>query len=353
MNDQERRPRILLVGVGALGGVVAHELILAGHDVTLLTHDPDTARTLRISGLREVRSGRIVLPKVIEGAPAQGDHFDYVFLATQPTAIESAVPGLVDTIGDAGRFVCLQNGLCEERIAQFVPRNRIVGVVVAFGASAHGAGLCERTSTGGVVIGNLDGALDETLERLMHVLSVLGPARTTTNLIGIRWSKLAVNCAISTLGTIGGERLGVLLRLKFVRQLALRIIAEAVEVASALGVTLERLPGVPPLEWLARANHGQSMRGRLEVAARHGIALGIGTRYRWLRSSMLRAIERGKEPAVDYLNGEVTSRAQSLGIPTPVNSAAQNLVWAIARGEQPAAVSTLELLQSKVVEVGT
>jgi 2-dehydropantoate 2-reductase len=348
MNTQERGSKTLVVGVGALGGVVAHELISAGHDVTLLTHDPDTARTLRISGLREVRSGRVVLPKVIEGGVPAGEHFDYVLLATQPTAIASAMPGLVGTIGSEGRFVCLQNGLCEERIAQFVPRNRIVGAVVAFGASAHGAGLCERTSTGGVVIGNLDGALDESLERLTLVLSVLGPARTTTNLLGIRWSKLAVNCAISTLGTIGGERLGVLLRLKFVRQLALRIIAEAVEVATALGVTLERLPGVPPLEWLARGNPAQTMRARFEMAARHGVALGIGTRYRWLRSSMLRAIERGKEPAVDFLNGEVTARAQSLGIATPVNSAAQSLVWSIARGERRAAVSTLEVLKAQV-----
>lgn len=348
MTDVEHGPRILLVGVGALGGVIAHELILAGHDVTLLTHDLDLARTLRISGLREVRSGRVVLPKVIETAPMPCDCFDYVLLATQPTAVESVVPALAGAIGDAGRFVCLQNGLCEDRVAEIVPRNRVIGAVVAFGASAHGPGLCERTSTGGVVVGNLDGALDESLERLTHLLAVLGPARSTTNLAGIRWSKLAVNCAISTLGTIGGERLGVVLRKKNVRRLALRIVAEAVEVATALGVTLERLPGIPPLEWLARAEMDQSMRGRLEMVARHGIALGIGTRYRWLRSSMLRAIEQGKTPAVDYLNGEVTSRGSRLGIPTPVNDKARQLVWSIARGERTASAETLEALCAEV-----
>lgn len=348
MNDAEPRSRILLVGVGALGGVVGHELILAGQEVTLLTHDSDTARTLRISGLREVRTGRVVIPKVLEMVPEDGADYDFVLLATQPTAVEEVVPKLGGAIGNAGRFVCLQNGLCEERVAKYFPRNRIIGAVVAFGASAHGPGLCERTSTGGVVVGNLDGALDESLERLMRLLSVLGPTRTTTNLAGIRWSKLAVNCAISTLGTIGGVRLGALLRLNFVRQLALRIIGEAVDVATALGVTLERLPGVPPLEWLARGGNVQTMRGRLEMAARHGVALGIGTRYRWLRSSMLRAIERGRPPAVDYLNGEVTSRGKELGIPTPVNAAAQRFVWAIARGERPASVASLEALNREV-----
>jgi 2-dehydropantoate 2-reductase len=318
---------------------------LAGHDVTLLTHDPDIARTLRVSGLREVRSGRVVVPKVIEQAPPSGDHFDFVLLAMQPTAVESVVETLADAIGSHGRFVCLQNGLCEERVAQLVPRNRVVGAV---GASAHGAGLCERTSTGGVVLGNLDGALDETLERLSRIFAVLGSVRTTTNLAGIRWSKLAVNCAVSTLGTIGGERLGVLLRLKYARELALRIVAEAVEVASALGVTLERVPGLPPLEWLKRGGDMQSMRGRLESVARHGVAIGVGTRYRWLRSSMLRAIERGKTPAVDYLNGEVTRHGDSLGIPTPVNEAARQYVWSIARGERVAALATLEALAREV-----
>lgn len=327
---------------------MAHELLLGGYDVTLFTHDQDTARTLRISGLREVRTGRAVIPKVLQAVPVPGDHYDFVLLATQPTAVEEVVPKLSRAIGSEGRFVCLQNGLCEERVAQYVPRNRVIGAVVAFGASAHGAGLCERTSTGGVVVGNLDGALDEMLERLVQVFSLLGPTRTTTNLAGIRWSKLAVNCAISTLGTIGGERLGVLLRLNSVRRLALRIIGEAVDVATALGVNLERLPGVPPLEWLARGSNGQTMRGRLEIAARHGVALGIGTRYRWLRSSMLRAIERGRTPAVDYLNGEVTSRGAALGISTPVNAAAQRIVWSIARGERPASVATLEALAREV-----
>jgi len=349
MDTPEALAKILVVGVGALGGVIGHELCAVGHDVTLLTHDANTARVLRVSGLRDVRSGRIALPRVALGIPPEGEKYDFVFLATQPTAVENVVANLPQVLSDRGRFVCLQNGLCEERVAKIVPANRVIGAVVAFGASAHGPGLCERTSTGGFVLGNLDGALDETLEQLAHLLTPIGVARTTTNLRGIRWSKLAVNCAISTLGTIGGDRLGVLLRMKTARELALRIMAEAVEVATALGITLERLPGVPPLEWLARDKQEQSVRGRLEIAARHGVALGIGTRYRWLRSSMLRAIEQGKSPAVDYLNGEVTVRGKEVGVPTPVNALAQQVVWAIARGERNPSLATIEAMQQELM----
>lgn len=353
MDPREAREKILIVGAGALGGVIGHELSLLGHEVTLLTHDAETARVLRVSGLREVRSGRTVLPRVVLERPPPGETFDFVFLATQPTAVEAVVSRLPDVLASRGRYVCLQNGLCEERVAKLVSPNRVIGAVVSFGASAHGPGLCERTSTGGFVLGNLDGSVDETLEHLATVLSPLGLAKTTTNLRGIRWSKLAVNCAISTLGTIGGDRLGVLLRMKTARELALRIMAEAVEVATALGITLERLPGVPPLEWLAKGRKEQSVRARLEVAARHGVALGIGTRYRWLRSSMLRAIEQGKPPAVDFLNGEVTERGASVGVATPVNSLAQKVVWSIARGERQAALATIDAMYQELRPSGS
>ena len=57
---------------------------------------------------------------------------------------------------------------------------------------------------------------------------------------------------------------------------------------------------------------------------------------------MLSALERGRPPAVDFLNGEVVTRAQKHGIAAPVNEAVQRTVHAIARGE---ARSSMELLR--------
>ncbi|MEE2830253.1 MAG: ketopantoate reductase C-terminal domain-containing protein, partial [Myxococcota bacterium] len=69
------------------------------------------------------------------------------------------------------------------------------------------------------------------------------------------------------------------------------------------------------------------------LVAKHSLLLAVGTRYRRLRSSMLRAIERGRTPAVDFLNGEIVERGSSLEIPTPFNARARDLVHAMARGE--------------------
>jgi 2-dehydropantoate 2-reductase len=223
--------------------------------------------------------------------------------------------------------------------------DRVIGAVIAFGASSGRDGQCERTRGGGIVIGRISGGVDPALNELASSLGCLGRVRITDNLMGIRWSKLIVNCAVSTLGTIGGDRLGVLLKKAYARQLALEIIGEGIHVARASGVRLERLPGTVPLEWLAAAvGQPPSVRAVALRWAQHTAALGLGARYRKLRSSMLRAIERGSPPAVDYLNGEVVERGSQLGVPTPVNAQARDLVWAISRGQSPASHETLRTL---------
>ena len=58
---------------------------------------------------------------------------------------------------------------------------------------------------------------------------------------------------------------------------------------------------------------------------------------------MLAAIERGRTPAIDYLNGEVVERSRAVGLRAPANAKVREVVWRIAEGkERP----SLELLRS-------
>ena len=207
-------------------------------------------------------------------------------------------------------------------------------------------GVYERTSAGGFSLGVLPGGNAQRLPELSVLLEAVGPVTLTQNLAGVRWSKLAINCAVSTLGTLGGERLGALLRLRFVRRLALEVLTEAVMVAQAEGVRLEKVAGTVDLEWLALGNTERA-RGSMSLATKHALMLAVGARYRRMRSSMLAALERGREPAVDFLNGEVVARALRHGLAVPVNQRARELVWAVARGELRSSRALLrELWQS-------
>jgi 2-dehydropantoate 2-reductase len=343
------RPRILVVGCGGIGGVVAAHLLEQGHDVTALTTngliaDAINARGFRVRGDASPGSvpGRAVRKLDAHTAP-----FEFVLLATQPPQVEEAARSALAHLSPSGRMVCFQNGLCEERVQAIAGDDRVLGAIVAWGATMLEPGVYERTSAGGFVLGRLDRQRDTRIDQLAQLLEPIGPTSTTDNLVGARWSKLAINCAISSLGTIGGDRLGVLLRHRFIRRLALEIMTEAVEVARAVGVTLEKVSGTLDLDWLALTDAERAASASPSLVAKHALLLAVGARYRRLRSSMLSAIERGRPPAVEFLNGEVVTRGIALGIPTPINFAARECVLAIAAREQRSSLDLARALYER------
>jgi 2-dehydropantoate 2-reductase len=230
----------------------------------------------------------------------------------------------------------LQNGLCEERIAAIVGAERVIGAIVAWGASMPEPGRYERTAAGGFQVGRLNPhAVDQDpdLDRVSELLEAIGPVTLTRNLRGARWSKLALNCAVSSLGTIAGETLGPLVRQRRYRRLALELMTEAVAVARAENVTLEKVSGTLDLAWIALTDADRDARLSAALTAKHGLLLAVGLRYRRMRSSMLAAIERGRTPAIDFLNGEVVARGLLHKIATPFNARVCETVWKIAKGE--------------------
>ena len=325
-------PRILVVGIGGIGGTVAAHLANLGADVTALCRNSEICRAVRANGYKLVGDGGS------QSAPAEvvseiktGDRYDVIFLATQPPSVEEAARSVAPALSENGRIVVFQNGLCETRVARAVGESRVIGAVVAWGATMVEPGVYDRTSSGGFVIGALSGKPDESVKTIAGMLESIGPVECTENLLGARWSKLALNCAISSLGTIGGERLGPLVRVRRYRRLGLEIISEVVRVAKAEGVSLQKVAGTVDLEWL-QLPESEKRAGSPSLAAKHGMLMAVGLRYRRLRSSMLAAIEQGKPPSVDFLNGEVVSRGKTCGISVPINAMIVETVHNIAKG---------------------
>ncbi len=339
-------PRFLVVGAGGIGGVVSAHLTEQGNDVTTLTKNPLIADAINAYGFRVRGEGNpgTVRAEAVQKLPPRAGKFDFVLLATQPPQVEDAAKSVVDALAPSGRVVCFQNGLCEERIAKLVGPERVIGAVVAWGASMVEPGIYDRTSAGGFQLGTLDGPADDRVTELARALEAIGPTVITQNLRGARWSKLAINCAISSLGTIGGDRLGVLMRHRFVRRLALEIMTEVTAVARARGVRLEKVSGTLDLDWIALTDEEKTSAGSPALVAKHALLLAVGARYRRLRSSMLSAIERGRQPAVEFLNGEVVSHGTETAIETPINAAVRDQVLEIAAKRATSSVDTLRAL---------
>jgi len=326
--------RVLVMGCGGIGGIIAASLFEHGIDAVAVTHNPAIAEAISTHGfeLRDEDGSRRIAGRAEASIPPQPGTFDFVFLVTQPPQVVEAACAAFPFLRPNGAMVCFQNGLCEARIAPLVGTDRTIGAIVAWGGSMPEPGVYDRTSAGGFVLGRLDGRADPRLGVLADLLRPIGPVDVTDNLRGARWSKLAINCAISSLGTIGGDRLGALVRYRFVRRLALEVMTEVVAVARRRDVALEKVAGTIDLDWVA-LTPADVVNGSPSLVAKHAVLLAVGAKFRRLRSSMLSAIERGREPAVDYLNGEVISRAREAGIPVPLNERIQWAIHAIARRE--------------------
>jgi 2-dehydropantoate 2-reductase len=342
MNPQ---PRILVMGAGGIGGIVASTLIEVGSEVTAVTTNTAIREAVDKSGYRVIDDGE---ERVIRGAmsPAPTGSYDLCILATQPPNVEDAAHTALRHLAGDAEVVVLQNGLCEDRVAAIVGPHRVIGAIVAWGASMPAPGCYERTAHGGFSLGRLarpvPGAPDDALRRTGELLEAIGPVTLTDNLRGARWSKLALNCAVSALGTIAGERLGPLVRVRRYRRLALEIMTEVVAVANAEGVQLEKVAGTLDLGWIALSDADRAAAMSVSLTAKHALLLAVGLRYRRMRSSMLAAIERKRTPAIDFLNGEVVTRGQRRGIATPINARIVETVWAIAGGTQTSSRETLD-----------
>ena len=229
MNPQ---PRIVVMGAGGIGGIVAATLTEVGAAVTAVSTNPAIRAAVDKAGFRVLDDGE---ERTVRGwmAAAPEGSYDLCILATQPPSVEDAARTALRHLAPDGQVVVLQNGLCEDRIAAIVGAERVIGGIVAWGASMPEPGRYERTAHGGFALGRLSGELDDDLRRVGELLEAVGPVSLTRNLRGARWSKLALNCAVSALGTIAGERLGPLVRVRRYRRLALEAMTECVEVAKA------------------------------------------------------------------------------------------------------------------------
>jgi 2-dehydropantoate 2-reductase len=349
------------MGAGGIGGIVAASLIEAGADVTAVSTNAAIRAAIDRHGYRVARDGatRSVRGRVVSTPEAGPAPYGVCVLATQPPSVEQATRAALPHLAPSAPLVVLQNGLCEERVAAIAGPERVIGAIVAWGASMPEPGCYERTARGGFQVGSFaraapgpaaaasatgDAARGAEVARLAALLSAVGPTTITQNLRGARWSKLALNCAVSALGTIAGERLGPLVRVRRYRRLGLEIMTEAVAVARAEGVALERVAGTLDLAWIALSEADRARRAHVRLAAKHALLLAVGLRYRRLRSSMLAAIERGRPPAIDFLNGEVVARGARAGVPTPHNARVCDAVWAIARGQARSSRAALDAL---------
>ena len=334
--------KIGVLGAGAIGGVIGGYLARAGQDVTLIDTWPEHIERIRAAGLKVTaleEEFTVAVPAMHLGeVSAQQPRFDVVLLCVKSYDTLWATTLIEPYLAAGGFLVSAQNGINEETIAQVIGWPRVVGCVVTIGAGMYAPGHVERTNVFDrpcFAVGEPSGAETPRVTQWTRIMSAAGPARTTANLWGERWAKLATNCMGNAICGITGLNAGDFWRSAEARAVAIQIVDELLDVAEGLGVQIETVGGIgTSLFRLARREPED--RARLE-AAMIELAQDVGSG----RPSLAQDVVKQRKTEIDQLNGYVVRKARELGIATPANEAIIDITRQVERGQYEPSLALL------------
>src|ERR1051326_2836660 len=198
--------QILMVGIGALGGTIAARAIRTGLPVRLAARNTDSPQALRRSGLRGSGSGGEVRTDDIDIAAVEdygkGDQFDLILLATKAQDTLEVAPRVLRLLAPGGVMLPIQNGGVARVLADSLGEDRILGGFSNLGATMVEPGVYEQKNAGHLVIGELAGGVSKRIDRVARTLSRAIEIKVSPNITGAIWSKLLINCSVTTLGAI-------------------------------------------------------------------------------------------------------------------------------------------------------
>jgi len=318
---------MLIVGIGALGGTIAARALRAGLPVRLAARNTESAAVLRRSGLRVSGIGGEAEVDRIDVAALEdygkGDQFDLILLATKAQDTLEIGPRVVGLLAPDGVILPLQNGGVARALAGRLGEDKILGGFSNLGATMVEPGVYEQKNAGHLLIGELAGGVSERVERVARALAPAIEVKVSSNITGAIWSKLLINCSVTTLGALCSQTMRQYMETDAGRNVFRRAYEEALSVALARGTRLERLavdpipPGWPSLD---AEKHYESWVDAI-------IAF-----YGDVKPSMLQDFERGRKTEVDFINGYVVTLGHASGVPVPINATITDLVHQIERG---------------------
>ena len=335
--------KIAVLGAGAIGGVIGGYLARAGRDVTMIDMWPANIERIKKDGLTvspqedefTVRPAALHLADV----SAARRQYDVIFLSVKSYDTEWSAKFIEPYMAQGAYIASAQNSINDDRIAEIVGWSRVIGCVVTLGAGMYEPGHVIRSSPADSVsfkVGEPNGLVTPRLETLQELLDAVGPTHTTTNLWGERWSKLATNSMFNALAGITGLKSAEMRGNPRTRDVSVRIAAEVVDVATALGVSVEPISGIEPELFSRALTDGQA---REELAGR---MVEGGERLREGRPSLGQDVMKGRVTEVQHLNGLVARRGREAGVPTPTNEAIVGLTLRIETGELEQSLSNLD-----------
>jgi 2-dehydropantoate 2-reductase len=338
--------RVAVVGLGAIGGLLAAQLAQAGQAVSVLARGA-TLAAVRAHGLRLTRGSHTAtvalagmhapagsqldaprgrLLQASDNAAELGLH-DLVIITVKGPSLPPLAARLAPLIGPQTVVLPAMNGVPwwflqawrerpagmpaslasvdpQGRVAAALPLPQVLGAVVHMAASCPAPGEVLHTLGERLIIGEPSGGLSERTARVAAVLREAGfGVEESSHIRRDLWFKLWGNMTMNPVSALTGATCDRILDDPLVRQFCLRAMAEAATVGERVGCPID-----------------QSGDERMDVTRRLGA----------FKTSMLQDCEAGRPLELGALVAAVVEVARAVGVPTPNTDALLGLTRLMA-----------------------
>ncbi|MCB2187964.1 MAG: 2-dehydropantoate 2-reductase [Deltaproteobacteria bacterium] len=302
-------PRMAVVGLGAVGTVLAGALLREKPDTVLALSSPGSraaweATGLTVSGTLNYREPAPTLcdrpAALVEFAPG------VIFLAVKTFHLPALVEQLAPCVAAGAKLVSAQNGLgTEDYLAERFGADRALRLSCNFGAARVGPGhVTTAFFNPPNHLGWLDPANADLAAELAQTLTQGGlGAQAVEDIKFYIWKKMVMKCTMANLCAVTDRTIRDALEFPPTREIAFSCFSEALAVARAQGVDLGPDYLDQALAYLARVG-------------RH-------------KDSMCADLAQGSRTEIDFLGGKVVEYARTAGIAVPYYETMTNLVRAV------------------------
>ena len=318
--------KVLVYGIGAVGGYFAAKFQQAGHEVTVVANEL-MADAIEASGLMVKEDGRSFRTKpTIAHTIAQAFNdqqvYDLIVLGMKSYDLESALNPLVAFCPEPPRVITMQNGIGVEKFAVdlFGDENVISGALTI---SLNRDTINQvRVETPGCGLAIAPTQPKQKIKEWVKVFKDLGiDTKAYKEYESIKWSKALWNMMGNASSAIMNRPPSILYKSDVMYNLDIRMLQEAVAVMKKHKIKVVDLPGAS----VSQLASGSGLFYKRFVMNK--VMGGRGDRM----PSFYADISSGKRKnEVVFHNGAVADAGQAVEIYTPVNKAYNDIVMMLA-----------------------
>lgn len=318
---------MLVVGMGAVGTLLAAHLCGAGRELRLYTRPKDAARFAALTHL-QVDFADPRTPPLRAPRPPLAESLDltgvrHLLICVKVPDLEALLDQLPDTLPAHCTVLCTLNGVAPlRRLRERFASSPVMPLSIMMNGQWIAPLHVRLTTRAEVVIGSHDPALRALFQNTGLAV------KTAEGDTGV-WGKLLINLA-NAICALTRTDFRALFTDPHLRRIYAAVLDEATAVLDAAGIAW-KLPLVLPYPLYRWALvHGGPLPWWFAYL-RNGVRAGAFP-------SMVADVQAGRVTEVDPLNGEIVRTGAACGVPTPVNAALVDLICTAPAPRSPAAL---------------